>query len=94
MEVNSAQPILLLAHHKLQFYYLVNDLHNMSWQFQHPKYLQRASEQKSNAGNALGENARAVGLRDTAKTHMMTATEWIVMEGIAGNPQGPVRTRL
>ena len=36
---------------------------------------------------------RAVGARDTANTHVMTTTEWIVMEGIAGNPQSPVRTK-
>jgi len=36
---------------------------------------QKESEQKNNAGNALGQNVRAVGQRDTAKTHVMTATE-------------------
>ena len=36
----------------------------------------------------------AVGQRDAAKTHVMTATEEIVMGGIAGNPQGPVNARL
>ena len=80
-------PILLLAHHKLQFYYPVNDLHNMSA----PKEDHSSEKQ---CWKCFSENARAVGLRDTAKTHMMAATEWIVMEGIAGNPQGPVRTRL
>jgi hypothetical protein len=28
-----------------------------------------------NAGNALGQNVRAVGQIDPAKTHVMTATE-------------------
>ena len=32
--------------------------------------------------------------KDTAKTIVMTATEQIAMGGIAGDPQGPVRTRL
>ena len=35
-----------------------------------------------------------IGQKDIAKTHGMTATEQILMEGIAGNPQGPIRTRL
>ena len=55
---------------------------------------QRGSEQKSNAGNALGEDVRIIGQKDIAKTHGITATEYIIMEGIAGNPQGSVRTRL
>jgi hypothetical protein len=33
---------------------------------------------------ALGQNLRAVGQRDTAKTHVR---EWIVMGGIADDPQ-------
>jgi len=40
---------------------------------------------ENDAGNTLGQNVRAVGQRDTAKTHVMTAREWIVMEGIADN---------
>jgi hypothetical protein len=40
-----------------------------------PNYLQRESEQKNNAGNALGQNVRTVGQRDSAKTHVMTTTE-------------------
>jgi hypothetical protein len=38
-------------------------------------YLQRESEHMINAGNTLGQNVRAVGQRDPAKTHVMTATE-------------------
>ena len=87
-------PIMLLANHKLQFYYPVKDLQKMSKQFQHPHYLQRKSVQRNNAGNAFSENVRAVGQRDTAKSHIMTATEKIAMRGIAGYPQGLVRTRL
>jgi len=36
---------------------------------------QTESQQKNNAGNALGQNVRAVGQRDTAKTHVMTPTQ-------------------
>ena len=51
---------------------------------------QRRSEQKS----TLGEDVRIIGQKDIAKTHGMTATAQIMMKGIAGNPQGPVRTTL
>ena len=34
--------------------------------------------------NALGQNLRAVGKRDTAKTHVR---EWIVIKGIADDPK-------
>ena len=36
---------------------------------------QGESEQKSNAGNAIGEDVRIIGQKDIAKTHEMTATE-------------------
>ena len=64
-------PILLLAHHKLQFYYPLNDLTRCPSNFS----TQGGSEQKSNAGNALGEDVRIIGQKDIEKTYGMTAAE-------------------
>ena len=80
MEVNSAQPnivagpsqITVLLHNKRPGQ---DVLAILASQFQHPSYLQRESEHKNDAGNALGQNVRAVGQRDTTQNHVMTATE-------------------
>ena len=82
-------PILLLAHYTLQFYHLIKYLHKIS-----TPPSQRESEQKNEAGNALGQNVMTVRQKDTAKIDVMTATENIMMRGIVDDPQGPARTIL
>ena len=77
-ESNQPSPILLLAHHTLQFYHLIKYMHRISQQFLHPNYLQRESEQKNNAGNAIGQNVMMIKQKDTAKSDVMTAIEYIV----------------
>ena len=94
MEVNSTQPniiagslhIAVLSPNKIPAQDILK--------FSTPNYLWRESEQKNDAGNALGQNVMTLRQKDTAKTNVMTATENIVIRGIVDDSQGPTRTIL
>ena len=94
MEVNSAQPnivagslhIAVLSPNKIP----AQDILEIST----PNYLQRESEQKNDAGNAVGQNVMIVRQKATAKTDVITATKNIVIRVIVDDSQGPTRTIL
>ena len=77
IEVNSLQPNIVTSHHTFQFYYLIKNLHKLSA----PQLPLKRIQAEKWCWKCFRPECDAVRQRDTTKTHVVTATEYIVNKG-------------